>query len=110
MSKKEKCPHCGDVFTKRGMHLHIKAKHEGEPPSNGRPPGSSNKDFKRVEERPAFCPSCGSTELNVKPGSHKRECDVSGEIDGYKYNKVVWRLKVCECGQHVKVRSYEKTK
>jgi hypothetical protein len=27
---------------------------------------------------------------------------------GEKYDRVVWRLKQCECGQYLKVRTYEK--
>jgi hypothetical protein len=27
---------------------------------------------------------------------------------GDKYDRVVWRLKQCECGQYLKVRTYEK--
>lgn len=109
MSKKQKCPYCGEVYTKRGMHLHIKAKHKGEKPK-GRPKGSKNNDFVRAVQVPATCPKCGSTDLTVKPGSHKKEIEKTVQKDGNVYNRIVWRLNVCgNCEQHVRVRTYENT-
>jgi hypothetical protein len=70
----------------------------------GRPPGQPNRTYVDVEEHPAMCPQCGSTRLTVVRGSSSQEMAYAGD----KYDRVVWRLKQCECGQYVKVRTYEK--
>jgi hypothetical protein len=70
----------------------------------GRPPGQQNRKYDVVEEHPATCPQCGSTRLTVVRGSSPQEMTYLGD----KYDRVVWRLKQCVCGQYLKVRTYEK--
>lgn len=74
-------------------------KHRG-----GRPPGQRNREYAIVEEIPAACPACGGTNLTVIPGSPPRVMDYAGG----SYDRIVWRNKICECGQHVCVRTREK--
>lgn len=70
---------------------------------SGRPKGSRI-EYEVVEEIPASCPRCHSTDLKVLP----RQPIVrpySGPMD---YDRVIWRMKRCACGQHLSVRTYEK--
>lgn len=74
----------------------------------GRPPGATNRAWPTVTHLPPGCPSCGGTEresLRIVVERH-----ISGELpDGRAYDRVVWRNVRCRgCGQHYRVRSYEK--
>lgn len=68
-------------------------------PKKGRPKGSRTREYVVVRERPPKCPSCGSTNRKVVEGRAPEIMDYATA----EYDRIVRRLMVCECGQHLKV-------
>lgn len=64
----------------------------------GRPKGSKTQNVPRVYVVAPRCPSCNSSERGSYFGT-PQTLEVSGEIDGQAYNRVVWRRARCKCGQ-----------
>jgi hypothetical protein len=56
---------------------------------------------------PPACPVCGSTRRGAYKDGIISDHDVSGEIEGRRYNRIVWRHTKClDCGQNLTVREY----
>ncbi len=71
----------------------------------GRPPGSQNREYVPLKVLPPACPRCEGTAFTPREQTVTR--DISGEIDGRVYNRIVWAKACCEgCGQWVTFREY----
>ena len=78
-----------------------------KPAGKGRPAGSKNKPREVVEAVVQPCPQCGRTE-GRKAERIAREVEQAGERpNGIAYTNIIWRAKVCPCGQHLREISYE---
>lgn len=84
---------------------------QAEQTGPGRPSGSINKEYADVEEIPACCVKCGSTEMVRVPGSKEEIRRLEGTTrSGHPFNRVRWTRKRCsKCGQHHSVRAYYTT-
>ena len=75
----------------------------------GRPAGAPNRAYPQVQDRPARCPKCQSTDRTILPNARRVEWP-SG-IDphtGQPVTHVIRRRARCSsCGQHYMVASYE---
>jgi hypothetical protein len=72
----------------------------------GRPPGSKKRPYELVVINDLQCPVCKKTvtkilECPYRPAVLNHEH--VGE-DGFVYNRIVWQNRVCECGQHIRVK------
>lgn len=75
----------------------------------GKPPRPRRQkiEWAQAMEIPATCPACGSAQLAGSVGGSPKVRDIVGEIQGEKFERVVWKRRRCsDCGQHVMVRSY----
>jgi len=75
----------------------------------GRPKGTKNLEYDMVDEYPAACRKCGSTDLSTMRNNRPDIKNISGRAaNGTIYNRVRWDCKRCKnCGQAVKVKRTE---
>lgn len=67
--------------------------------SRGRPRGSRTREYVTVRERPPKCPACGGTNRKVLKGYSPQFF----EHKTAEYDRIVWRMMQCECGQLIRV-------
>jgi hypothetical protein len=72
----------------------------------GRPKGAINIPREILDEVPAHCPKCKSTE-RTKDGSPSADRPLTGVHGGRPYNRVIWTRCTCKgCGQRLMVREF----
>jgi DNA-directed RNA polymerase subunit RPC12/RpoP len=72
----------------------------------GRPRGTPNYDRSIIDEVPARCTKCGSTD-RTKDGKPSADRHLSGYRDGQFFNRIIWTRCTCkQCGQRLMVREF----
>lgn len=73
----------------------------------GRKPGSTNHKYEFVTAVAPACVRCGSDRITKLPGAPALTKAITGTLrDGRRYNSIRWQRSVCECGQHLNVKTY----
>lgn len=72
----------------------------------GRPAGAKNVRRELVELTPPTCPNCGrSVTVNLNTVPDLVHAGPGRTAAGKPYDEVQYRNTVCECGQHLRVRT-----
>lgn len=73
----------------------------------GRKKGSKNKVYQPATAIKPCCMKCGSEKLRQVHGAPPVVRQLTGQLaDGRTYHSVRWQRSVCECGQHLSVKTY----